>query len=278
MLYNIDIIPTSTLADVATSVENTIPHPKQIEDGKLQHSLTMKSLPKLVGAASALALVAAGSAWSQDNASSKQQPPKAEDWIDITPWNSAALYEGWRANNLLQEEAYGSDGGIVGEIEDLIVNSEGQIVAVVVEGGGTLDIGDTHARISWDKVTRQGADSVTVQYSESAFEDGDLLGVDDMPAGEGNYRVRELIGDTVRDGEGVGYGFIRDVIFSQDDEAQAVIVRPDRTYGYTGTHAVPYSARGYDPYVPDYWVPYAVEDLSQIERLDYRRMDSREGE
>jgi len=239
----------------------------------VQPYLTVKSLPKLIGAVSALALITAAPVWAQENGPGGQQPPKAEDWIDIAAWDAAALYEGWSANDLLQEEAYGSNGDIVGEVEDLIVNAEGQIVAVVVEGGGTLDIGDTHARIAWDDVTRRGGESVTVPYSESAFEGDQLMGVDDMPAREGNYRVRELIGDTVRDGDGVGYGFIRDVIFSEDDKAQAVIVRPDRTYGYAGTHPVPYSARGYDPYAPDYWVPYMVEDLSELESFDYRRME-----
>ncbi len=184
-----------------------------------------------------------------------------DGWIDIATWDTDAIYNGWSATDLLDEEVSGANGEEVGEIEDVIISKTGEIKAVVVEGGGFLDIGDTHARIAWDNVTfRDG--SIFVPYREEAFEDGALVGVDDMPAKAGYYRVRELIGDTIRDRDGVAYGIVRDVIFSKNGKAEAVLVRPGMAYGYTGTHAVPYSAADYDPYQPDYWVPYQVKDLT----------------
>lgn len=224
-------------------------------------------------AVSMLALVAASPALSaKGQGQAAPTPPNPADWIDITSWNYAELYDGWRATELLDAEAKGKSGETVGEIEDLIIGKDGEIKAAVIEGGGFMDIGDTHARIPWDKVERTKTNAVNLPFDEDDFNSDVLVDVDDYSAREGNYRLRELIGDTVRDGRGAGYGYVRDVIFSQDDMAEAVIVNPDYTYGYGGSHPVPYSATGYRPYVADYWVPYMVKDLSQITPFEEERL------
>lgn len=224
----------------------------------------------LAAMASVVALLAGGPALSAKDQNAPE-PPKAEDWIDITSWNYADLYDGWRASDLMDADAKGESGQTVGEVEDLIIGKGGQIKAVVVEGGGFMDFGDTHARIPWDKVEREASGAVSIPYEEADFENGSLLAVDDLPASEGNYRLQELMGDTVRDGAGIGYGYVRDVIFDQEGMAEAVIVHPDYSYGYSGAHPVPYSATGYRPHVTDYWVPYMVEDLTAMKPFDNER-------
>jgi hypothetical protein len=70
-----------------------------------------------------------------------------------------------------------------------------------------------------------------------------------MPPAGGNFRIRNLIDDYLMLGD-VGYGWVEDVIFSQDGAIEAVVAEPAYGYGYApGRYAFPYN-RGYDPYGP----------------------------
>eukprot|EP01013_Petalomonas_cantuscygni_P027498 TRINITY_DN50498_c0_g1_i1.p2 TRINITY_DN50498_c0_g1~~TRINITY_DN50498_c0_g1_i1.p2 ORF type:complete len:141 (+),score=51.95 TRINITY_DN50498_c0_g1_i1:26-448(+) len=52
----------------------------------------------------------------------------------------------WNADGI------GDNWNEIGEIEDLILNREGQLIGVVAEVGGFLDIGDKHVFIALDDV------------------------------------------------------------------------------------------------------------------------------
>jgi len=56
-------------------------------------------------------------------------------------------------DNLMGSSARTSDGEEVGNIEDILIDSDGQIKAIVVGVGGFLGIGAKDVAISWDHVS-----------------------------------------------------------------------------------------------------------------------------
>jgi sporulation protein YlmC with PRC-barrel domain len=233
-------------------------------------------------ALSAAAALLCGTALAQDDETgtadqqTMQQEGDDTTWVDITSWAATdSYYEGWSALDLLDEDAYGMQGEDLGEVEDIIVGPDGRIARIVVEGGGFLDIGDTHAAIPWEEVTRTGTSSVTVPVTDDNLgEYTRYPAVDDMPAMRGNFRINEIIGDYVS-ANGVGYGTIDDVIFSDDGAIEAVVVYPTYGYGYqTRPVAVPYNAGAYDPYAPYYSVPYATAELDELRPFNYGEFGS----
>jgi sporulation protein YlmC with PRC-barrel domain len=224
-------------------------------------------LPTAGAALTAVALIAAAPALGQD-----QQTDST--WVDIQTWDTAYLYEGWSAEALLQEDVYGAEGDVIGEVEDFIVGPDGNIQKVVVEGGGFLDIGDSHLAVPWDQVERVGTEGITTPIEDGNLDEFGLFeNVEDMPAEPPNFRLSNMLYDYVT-ADGVGYGTVDDVIFSEDGRIEAVVARPAYGYGYgTGPYAVPYAPGVYNPYSPYYDTPYAVEELADLRPFDYREFE-----
>jgi len=61
------------------------------------------------------------------------------------------------ASDLIGAKVSTSSDKNVGPVEDLIIDRNGQIVAVVVSVGGFLGMGQKHVAIGWDHVTALGA-------------------------------------------------------------------------------------------------------------------------
>ena len=208
-----------------------------------------------------------------------------EGWAleDVAP-------DGWSASSLLDEDAIGPAGDDIGEVEDLIFDEDGGLVAIIAEVGGFWDIGDTHVSIPWEEVDYAGpGEGVCLPVTEETVDTYDLFGnpdilpreqmseeivagVDDaMPPGR-TWRVSELIGDYARllsDGEWVNYGYVTDVLV-QDGEVSATLVNASGTYGY-GMYGYPsYAARnyGWNPADPYYDMPYDVDEIDGLQPVD----------
>ena len=69
----------------------------------------------------------------------------------------------------------------IGEIEDIILNKDGQMVGIVAEIGGFLDIGDKHVMINLEDVSLQALDDgsyvVITRKTEEELEQ--MEGVDE---------------------------------------------------------------------------------------------------
>ncbi|MDX1559640.1 MAG: PRC-barrel domain-containing protein [Marinobacter sp.] len=65
---------------------------------------------------------------------------------------SSAPANGMQASDLIGTELKTSGDESVGEIGDLIIDQDGQVVAVVVSVGGFLGMGEKHVAIGWDEV------------------------------------------------------------------------------------------------------------------------------
>lgn len=68
----------------------------------------------------------------------------------------SAPASGMHASTLIGAEVTTSGDEGVGSVDDLIINDDGQIVAIVVGVGGFLGMGQKDVAIGWDDVTRSG--------------------------------------------------------------------------------------------------------------------------
>jgi hypothetical protein len=65
----------------------------------------------------------------------------------LTFVDAAKVREGWSANRLLSQNVTGADDKTIGEVHDLVFDEDGALRALIVEGGGILDIGDALFRV-----------------------------------------------------------------------------------------------------------------------------------
>lgn len=70
--------------------------------------------------------------------------------------NSAPM-NGLQLSDLMEAEVTTTGDEDVGSVDDLIINEDGQVVAIVVGVGGFLGMGQKDVAIGWDDVTRSGA-------------------------------------------------------------------------------------------------------------------------
>lgn len=230
--------------------------------------LMMKPMSKrstLIGAGCALALSASSPLLA------------ADDPIDITTWDQRALYQGWSAERMMDTAVRGKNGEDIGEIENIIVNADGQVEKIIVEAGGFMDIGDTHLSIPWDQVeVAPKLEYVTIPVDEDTVPNFSLFaGRDDIPAGPRAWRVTELIDDYVQLKDVPNYGYVNDLIFDNDGQLQAVVVSPDFGYGARGYYAYPYYGYpyGYEPGMDSYQLPYTRDDIANLGPFDYSALN-----
>lgn len=121
-------------------------------------------MTKLLVSALALTLSTAG-AWAESHTGSDSEDSMSENGMDastsmddpanlirtrdITGGNvytmNEADDEGWSPDTT--HDAVGADWNDIGDIEDIVLNRDGQMIGIVAEVGGFLDIADKHVMI-----------------------------------------------------------------------------------------------------------------------------------
>lgn len=82
----------------------------------------------------------------------------------------------WRGSKLIGASVYGPDNASIGEINDVIVGSDGKINAVVVGVGGFLGVGEKDVALPFESisVTRKpdsaSIDKITVSYTKDQLK------------------------------------------------------------------------------------------------------------
>lgn len=230
-------------------------------------------------------------AGQQQSASADQQQGGTVDVVSLEDWDYAALYQGgWSADNMIGGSVYGQDGKEIGQVENLLLNQKGEIVALVAEIGGFLDIGDTHVAVPWDEVKVRDYDDVVVpvtaenieQYSgikEEYFtkvDTGEVKTVeDDVVAGPTIWKASELLDDNVILQGGEAYGYVSDLIFQNDELRSVVVNSANRNIGY-GYYAYPWAGSEtglWDPGLGYYTVPYDAAAVNDLDTFDYSALD-----
>lgn len=210
-------------------------------------------------------------------------------------WSYDQLYSGGMSAEAIIDNAdvYGPEGEEIGEVEDILLGSDGTVVAIIAEVGGLWDIGDTHVSVPWDEVEISGDRIVTSVTEDNAAEHGVydngriarseaaatlLSGVEDAMAGDRLWRASELIGDYARlreEGSYVNYGYVNDIILG-DGEVTAVVVEPDGRFGFGGYQAYPYygydRGHGWTPGSPYYDLPYRRDESAQLGAFEPGRL------
>lgn len=220
------------------------------------------------------------------------QAQTGNDVIELSEWDYQTLYEqgGLQAETLLGSEVLGPEGDEIGSIENVIIGDNNQIVAIIAQVGGFWDLGDTHIAVPWEEVDLTG-EGVAIPVTEDNLDEYGLfdsefitqenlqqvIQVDsDVATGRRSWKLSELLDDyaTLR-GES-GYGYIDNVIFSEDGEVQAVVVVVYSAARYgRGAYAYPFYGydHGWDPAYDVYELPYEESDIVGLDTFDYDRFN-----
>ena len=201
--------------------------------------------------------------------------------MNAEEWNYDTLYKDtWRASALIDLDAYNAEGESVGEIHDILVRPDGTIDSVIIEGGGFLDIGDSHVRVKWDEMKfRDGAEKNVIVPLDperltdfSLFDDSENAG---PRADENLVRMSTMLHRTVRLSDGSSFGYVDDYLVT-DGRIASMVVRPDIRFGNSRhqSYATPYDAHayGYSPGYDFYILPYSEKQMTELGDFEIDRV------
>lgn len=101
---------------------------------------------------------AANNQQMRDKSDMKQHMRDKSD-MKHTGYMDKAPVDGLQASNLIGTGVRTTNGDDdVGSVSDLVIDENGQVVAIVVGVGGFLGMGDRDVAIGWDEVTRSRGD------------------------------------------------------------------------------------------------------------------------
>lgn len=224
-------------------------------------------------------------------------PSLAQNEVQVlTDWRYDALYaQGWSVENMFDLTAIiDASGEDIGDVENVIFSNDGQVLGIIAEVGGFLDIGDTHIHVPWDAVTIvDGIAQIQVPVTEENVNDYDIFGTyldeetiteadtssvavvdDNLVAGVNVFKATDLIGDYVYLSDGSRYGYVADLIVN--DGKISAIISDSTSYGRPGYYAYPYSDRNLRTGAASrYDMEYSATEIDTIESFDYNELQSR---
>ena len=215
--------------------------------------------------------------------------------IPLGPWHRDVFsgIDGTSLRDLTDSPALSETGTEIGEIEDVILSPEGEVLSVIAEVGGVWDIADTHVNVPWSEVSISGeagdyeirvpiTEDTLANYAlfaDNALAEADVAeevvpGVDSAEPPARAWRASELMGDYARltggeDDTPVPYGYVTDIIV-EDAQVQATVVTPSGTYR-GGYYAYPSYANpmwNWRPGSPYYDLPYTVDEAQGAAPMD----------
>lgn len=226
----------------------------------------------------ASALVASSSVLAQTQNSTASPDP--DDIVAFDDWDSSDLETGWSAEEIMDTEVFGANGEEIGSVENLLIDPDGGVVAVIAQVGGFWDIGDTHIAVPWEEAELRNED-VHIPVTEdnvgdyslfkegyyTQFDEGEITTVeDDLQTGSGLWKATSLLDDYVLLEDSVRYGYIDDIIFSDGGQLETMVVTAaNPTYGY-GHYGYPwYGYEAWHPGLDYYNVPITVEEIPAVD-------------
>ena len=176
-------------------------------------------------------------------------------------------YDGWRARQLLGTSVLASgDGRAIGQVGDIIVDGDGRIAALIVQGGGPLQLPDFVYRVPWTEIdVTPGKPGVSVDLSDAKRPRYGLFpGSEGVSALPREFRITEVIGDYARLQTGHGYGYVTDVMVTGDARLGAVLVTRTSPAGSgtAATVAFPFPAvqSRWDPAASYFGLPHVTAE------------------
>lgn len=189
---------------------------------------------------------------------------------------SAAVKNGYTAEDLRDAEVRGMNGEKIGEVDDLIIGPDGQLRRLVVSvNEGWFGTGGRELAVKWSDVKPgpKNADNdyeveyLTVPVAKRNIEEYGLF-KDKPKAVEGRareWRASELMGDYINLKDMDDYGRVTDLMFDKQGRLQAIAAAPD----ISGS-IIPFYARfsgndaGWDPGDEYYEIPYTRQEIAKL--------------
>jgi sporulation protein YlmC with PRC-barrel domain len=88
-----------------------------------------------------LALIGTASAQTDDKGTVVPPVPAGRVPLGVTVVETELVATGWRASKLIGTKVHNESGDKIGEIDDLIVSTDGKLTVAIVEVGGFLGVG-----------------------------------------------------------------------------------------------------------------------------------------
>jgi sporulation protein YlmC with PRC-barrel domain len=163
------------------------------------------------------------------------------------------------AERILGTPVRGVNGEVIGEVTDLVVDRNGNLLQVVATSSGFLGFGARHMAVPWSHVRMQRG-MAYVPISRDNMRDYLFDPRAAARAAEGAWRVSRLRGDiaTLRDVR--RFGVVKDVVFSAAGVVEKVIVQRIGD-PLLGPMVYAYPFFGYDEGSRGYALPYSLVDL-----------------
>lgn len=142
----------------------------------LKHTLTAAALAAALATpafAQSMAPAPASPTTQMNQKPSSNMAPEPQKHAGFIQHQTA---EDWRTSKLIGTNIYGPDDKSIGEINDVILASDGTVKAAVVGVGGFLGVGEKNVAIPFDslKVQRKpnssAIDKITVSFSKDALK------------------------------------------------------------------------------------------------------------
>ncbi|WP_339884489.1 PRC-barrel domain-containing protein [Vreelandella maris] len=215
----------------------------------------------------------------------------------LNEWDYSALYEqsGFRADALLEAVAFSPQEDEIGEIVNIVLDQQNQIVTLIAEVGGMWDSGDRHVAIPWDEVELFEA-GIKVPVQQDNVEEYDLFTnvtideayiykqemervstvEEDVATGPQTWKISDIIDDYASIESEEGYGYITDALFTNNGIMQAIIIKPSREEFGSGPRAFPFYGypEGWRPGSSYYQLPYASDEVKELPVFDYDNDES----
>lgn len=194
----------------------------------------------------------------------------ATDTVVLDDWDYRAAYSGWRASGMIDAVVFGANGEELGEVKDLLVDTDGRLRALAIEASGMLDIGPALFTVPWrDAVPGPEPDTVTLPITA---EEATALARADTPhtIGPGGWRAQALLGRPVHVAGMRHYGTVDDLIFDPPGVIVAAVVAPRNDPN--GPYAFPWRDVTLAPAQSALSLPATPAQLRALGRFDYGRM------
>jgi opacity protein-like surface antigen len=128
--------------------------------------------------AAALAVVLAAPAFAQSNTAPAPSTSAAPAATATTSGNFVQTQQStdWLGSKLIGASVYGPDNASIGEINDVVIGSDGKINAVVVGVGGFLGVGEKSVALPFENISvsrkpdSASIDKITVSYTKDQLK------------------------------------------------------------------------------------------------------------
>jgi sporulation protein YlmC with PRC-barrel domain len=167
----------------------------------------------------------------------KYQDIKAyfSDDKDVKATASVNITEQLTSDEIIGAKVQNPQGKDIGEVEDILVNADGNAEQVIINDGGVLGLGGKQAAFDFNILEGINADKdVIVKLSEESIKAATAYDEKKRPAEL--YSVKKIEGAKVVDASGKAVAKVNDVAF-ENGQADYLIVSFDKILGMGGDEA-----------------------------------------